>query len=49
MRPALPAEIPDCLRSLIVRGWDSEASVRPSADEIMLVLERLCSKMCADL
>lgn len=49
LRPALPAEIPDTLRAIITRAWDVDASVRPSANEIMHVLETLYAEKCADL
>ena len=42
-RPQLPEFIPDMLRAVIARAWDSDAALRPTADEILGVLESLYS------
>ena len=40
-RPTLPASIPDILSNLITRAWQSDASLRPTADEAVAMLEKV--------
>ena len=40
-RPKLPAEIPNELKSVITQAWATDASQRPTAAEIVNILERL--------
>jgi serine/threonine protein kinase len=42
-RPTLPDSLPKALRDIIMRAWDTDPVVRPSADEILTVLEQCTS------
>jgi hypothetical protein len=48
-RPELPVDIPPSLADLISRAWDSDASRRPSADEVVQLLETLYLDECAEI
>jgi len=48
-RPELPAHLPEALTSIITRAWDSDATLRPSAAEIITVLESIYADELAEL
>jgi hypothetical protein len=48
-RPKLSEDVPDVLRSIITLAWDSDSTLRPSAEELTKVLEGLYADELADL